>query len=70
MPGQIRHRVVGVERFAQVELLGVAFQQPPDPAGDGVGQLRQFGRRGRARSLEARAGAVGRYFIDPTRNNM
>ncbi|GAB4120422.1 MAG: hypothetical protein Tsb0027_15770 [Wenzhouxiangellaceae bacterium] len=55
MPGQIRHRVVGVERFVQIVLPGVALQQPPDPAGDGVGQVRQLGQRGRAHPLEAQA---------------
>ena len=68
MPGQIRHRVVGVdsvERFAQIELFGVAlqqalaFQQPPDPAGDGVGQLRELGRARLTYPLKTQAGTVG-----------
>jgi len=69
--GQIRHRVVGVEHFAQIKLLGVALQQPftldqpLDPAGDIVGQLRQLGRRGPAHPLEARPSAVLAHQVNP-----
>jgi len=73
MAGQLRHRVVEVERFAQVELLGIALQQafayeyPPDSADDGVSQLRQLGRFGRAHPLKAQVGAIGCNFIDSVR---
>ncbi len=65
-------RVVFVQHIAKVELLGVALQQsftleqPPDSAGDDVGQLRQLGRRRFSHPLESRSVPVGRtHLVNP-----
>lgn len=59
---------LGVDRFAQIELLGVALQQSSHPAGDCVGQLRELGRGRLTYPLEAKAGPVGRPFVDAVRS--